>query len=372
MARPLDCCRDQEPSRSRRDLEISSRTVRFLALGRRGRTDPAREPRRAHLLGSSTTSTSAATSPSFTSIRRRSPRSRAIGRNEIIRDYEGVCGGKDGSVKHVLIDSSVLWTTDVRPHRCFTRTSQRRLERSTRGHGQTARGDLPSGRSRGPRQDLSGVCDAAVASILASAPTQQRALSTRRGVMRFQAWRNLSDGYRRRCMATPVVARYGLAGPDRRGRRPERRYAGTLRDVVLPKASAPRIRPLVSHCQRSASSWVYYDAPHVFSPEELDWPAHRSARRLRPGAGSFGRRHRRLLTPSGRASRGDAARVESEGRRVIAEELGAAGAGDERDARCRLRRRADRRGGTRLVRACSGLRLAAPDGSLSGSRSAER
>lgn len=56
---------------------------------------------------------------------------RRLGAGEKVRDYEARLRGKDGSIRHVLIDSSVLWEDGKFVHtRCFTRdiTEQRRAE----------------------------------------------------------------------------------------------------------------------------------------------------------------------------------------------------------------------------------------------------
>lgn len=58
-----------------------------------------------------------------------------LARNEVVHDYEARLRRKDGSIRHVLIDSSVLWRDGNFVHtRCFTRdnTEHKRLEQRLR------------------------------------------------------------------------------------------------------------------------------------------------------------------------------------------------------------------------------------------------
>lgn len=58
-----------------------------------------------------------------------------LARNEVVHDYEARLRRKDGSIRHVLIDSSVLWRDGDFVHtRCFTRdnTEHKRLEQRLR------------------------------------------------------------------------------------------------------------------------------------------------------------------------------------------------------------------------------------------------
>src|ERR671923_232279 len=91
------------------------------------------------------------------------------------------------------------------------------------------------------------------------------------GVMRFQAWRNLSDRYRaavdghspwsRDTLAPSPIVIEGAAGDP---------ALGALRDVVLTEGiRALAFVPLVSHGQLLGKFMVYYDAPHCFNADEL-------------------------------------------------------------------------------------------------------
>lgn len=54
-----------------------------------------------------------------------------LGRNETLKNYEARLRAKDGSIKHVLITSNVLWRNDRFIHtRCFTRdiTDRKQIE----------------------------------------------------------------------------------------------------------------------------------------------------------------------------------------------------------------------------------------------------
>ena len=298
-----------------------------------------------------------------------------LGRNEIIRDYEARLRCKDGSVKHVLIDSSVLWDDGQFVHtRCFTRDiTQRRLDAQQLAATVQRLEALYHLADRvGRAKDLAGVCDAAVASILAVGATRASVLLfDEAGVMRFQAWRNLSDGYRAavdghspwsRDTAAPAPIAVDDVQHDA--------TLGALRDVVLSEGiRALAFVPLVSHGQLLGKFMVYYDAPHVFSADEL-----RLAGSIAQHV-AFGLARVRsdaaiedLLTREQAARReADAARVESEGRRVIAEELArlARAMNETLDVASVAERTVEAALGLFRARA-SGLRLLAPDGSLVG------
>jgi PAS domain S-box-containing protein len=252
-----------------------------------------------------------------------------LGRNEIIRDYEARLRCRDGSVKHVLIDSSVLWQNGRFVHtRCFTRDITRRRvgEQALSAAIQRLEALYHLADRVGRAKDLASVCEAAVTSIMAVGATRASVLLfDATGVMRFQAWRNLSDGYRAAVdghspwspdTTAPAAIMVDDVAADT--------TLGPLRDVVLGEGiRALAFVPLVSHGQLLGKFMVYYDAPHVWSAEEM---------RLAAGIAqhvAFGVARVRsdaaiedLLVREQAARReADAARVESEDRRVIAEEL---------------------------------------------------
>lgn len=220
--------------------------------------------------------------------------------------------------------------------------------------------------------DAASVCEAAIASIMAAGANRASVLLLdETGVMRFRAWRNLSERYRvavdghspwSRDSQTPAAIVIEDVQSDT--------TLGALRDVVLAEGiGALAFVPLVGHVGLLGKFMVYYDASHVFSEEE---------RRL---AGTiaqhvaFGLARVRadaaiedLLVREQSARReADAARVESEERRVVAEELArlARAMNETLDVTSVAERIVE--SALALFRArASGLRLAAPDGSLVG------
>ena len=221
-------------------------------------------------------------------------------------------------------------------------------------------------------KDLVAVCDAAVDAIVAvGAARSSILLFDDAGVMRFQAWRNLSETYRR--------AVEGHSPWSRDARDPEPILIddvrtdpslASLRDVVVSEGiRALAFVPLVSHERLLGKFMVYYDEPHVFSPPEL---------RLSAGIAqhvAFGLARVRadasieqLLSREQLARReADAARVDADERRHVAEELArlAKALTDTLDAATVGQRIVDAALVLFQARA-SALRIAAPDGSLVG------
>jgi PAS domain S-box-containing protein len=298
-----------------------------------------------------------------------------LGRDEIIRDYEARLRCKDGSIKHVLIDSSVLWDEGRLVHtRCFTREITRRRfdEQHLAATVQRLEALYHLADRVGRAKDLSSVCEAAIASIMAVGATRASVLLLdETGVMRFQAWQNLSAGYRAavdghspwsRDTAAPAAIVVEDAAADA--------SLGGLRDVVLAEGiRALAFVPLVSHGQLLGKFMVYYDAPHVFSADEMRLAGSIAQHvafgvaRVRSDAAIED-----LLTREQAARReADAARVESEDRRLIAEELArlARAMNETLDVTSVAERTVEAALGLFRARA-SGLRLAAPDGALVG------
>jgi signal transduction histidine kinase/ActR/RegA family two-component response regulator len=224
----------------------------------------------------------------------------------------------------------------------------------------------------GRAKDLASVCEAAIASIMAlGADRASVLLFDDTGAMRFRAWRNLSDGYR--------AAVDGHSPWSRDTRAPaaiviedvlSETGLGALRDVVLAEGiRALAFVPLVSHGQLLGKFMVYYNAVHVFSEDEM-----RLASSIAQHV-AFGLARVRsdaaiedLLMREQHARReADAARVESEDRRLIAEELArlARAMNETLDVTSVAERIVEAALGLFRARA-SGLRLAAADGSLVG------
>ena len=224
----------------------------------------------------------------------------------------------------------------------------------------------------GRAKDLPSVCEAAIASIMAvGAARASVLLFDETGVMRFRAWRNLSDRYRaavdghspwsRDTSAPAAIVIEDVASDT---------GLGALRDVVLAEGiRALAFVPLVSHGRLLGKFMVYYDAAHVFSEDEMrlagsiaQHVAFGVARVLSDAAIED------LLTREQGARRdADAAREESEDRRLIAEELArlARAMNETLDVTSVADRTVEAVLG--LFRAhAAGLRLAGPDGSLVG------
>ena len=298
-----------------------------------------------------------------------------LGRHEIIRDYDARLRCKDGSVKHVVIDASVFWDEGRFVHaRGVTRDVTRRRvdEEQLAATMQRLEALYHLADRVGRAKDVASVCEAAVTSILAvGAARASVLLFDETGVMRFQAWRNLSAGYRAAVdghspwsadTSAPAAITIDDVAADS--------ALGPLRDVVLGEGiRALAFVPLVSHGQLLGKFMVYYDTPHVWSAEEM---------RLAAGIAqhvAFGVARVRsdaaiedLLVREQAARReADAARVESEDRRVIAEELArlARAMNETLDVTSVAERIVEAALGLFRARA-SGLRLATPEGSLVG------
>ncbi len=298
-----------------------------------------------------------------------------LGRNEIVRDYEARLRCKDGSIKHVLIDSSVLWEQGRFVHtRSFTHDiTQRRFDEHHLAATVQRLETLYHLADRvGRAKDLASVCEAAVVSIMAvGAARASVLLFDEAGVMRFQAWRNLSDRYRAAVdghspwsrdseAPTAIVVEDVLTDPS----------LGPLRDVVLSEGiRALAFVPLVSQGHLLGKFMVYYDAAHAFTADEMRLAASIAQHvafgvaRVRAEAAI----EDLLMREQAARREADVARLESEDRRLIAEELArlARALNETLDVTAVAERIVE--AALALFRArASGLRLAAPDGSLVG------
>jgi PAS domain S-box-containing protein len=217
---------------------------------------------------------------------------------------------------------------------------------------------------------LDDVCDAGIAAIMGVGPDRAGVLLLdERGVMRFCAWRNLSEGYRAAVEGhspwppdavdpSPVVVEDVRTDPA----------MAALRDVV----SAEGIRslafvPLVHQGRLVGKFMAYYDAPHAFSVPEI---------RLANGIAqhvAFGVTRVRaeaaveelLARERAAGQEAEAARAEAEDRRRVAEELTrlAGDVNESLDATA-VGERVVRAAVTLFAARASSLRLMAADGSL--------
>jgi PAS domain S-box-containing protein len=117
------------------------------------------------------------------------------------------------------------------------------------------------------------VCEAALKGVLSVARTERASvlIFDESGVMRFVCWSGLSEGYRARTNGhspwkrdtrdpRPVLVEDVLQAPE----------LGDLRDVILREGiRSLGFFPLVHQGELLGKFMLYYDAPHVFSPEEL-------------------------------------------------------------------------------------------------------
>jgi signal transduction histidine kinase/CheY-like chemotaxis protein len=224
----------------------------------------------------------------------------------------------------------------------------------------------------GRAKDLTSVCHAAIDSIMAAGAARASVLLfDEAGVMRFRAWRHLSDRYRAavdghspwsRDTSVPVAIVVPDVASDS--------TLGALRDAILAEGiRALAFVPLVSHGRLLGKFMVYYDAPHGFADDELRLAGSIAQHvafavaRVRADAAI----EELLLREQGARRDIDAARVEADERRLVAEELArlARALNETLDVTSVAERIVDAALGLFRARA-SALRLAAPDGSLVG------
>jgi PAS domain S-box-containing protein len=190
-------------------------------------------------------------------------------RGERLHDYEARLRCKDGSIKDVLIDSSVLWDGDRFVHtQCFTRditARKRAFEVNRRLFELVAAVNRAEALSEIYDASLDAICqcyDANRASIL---------LFDDRGMMRFNAWRGLSEKYRQ--------AVEGHSPWKRNEVDPQPVCVDDLEKVELSEElrqviAAEGIRslafiPIANDKRLLGKFMIYYDAPHRFTTEEV-------------------------------------------------------------------------------------------------------
>jgi PAS domain S-box-containing protein len=124
----------------------------------------------------------------------------------------------------------------------------------------------------GRAKSLEEVCEAAVEAIMATGAARASVLTfDDAGVMRFCAWRNLSDAYRAAVdghspwdrdtlFPRPILVEDVATDPS----------LAALRDVVLGEGiGALAFIPLTSQGRLLGKFMIYYDAPHAFSSTEV-------------------------------------------------------------------------------------------------------
>jgi PAS domain S-box-containing protein len=224
----------------------------------------------------------------------------------------------------------------------------------------------------GRAKDIADVCDAAIDAVMAvGAARASVLLLDERGVMRFRAWRNLSDAYRaavdghspwpRHASApAPVLVEDARADAT----------LGPLREAVAAEGiQALALVPLVNHGRLLGTFMISYDEPHAFAEAELRL-AGSIAQHVAFGLARVGAElaaEELLAREQGARREAEAARAEAEQRRTFAEQIARlarvmnatldAGAAGERvvDSALALFR----------ANACI-LRLATPEGALVG------
>jgi PAS domain S-box-containing protein len=300
----------------------------------------------------------------------------SIRRGDHVRHFETVRRAKDGRLLDISLTVSPVKDASGRiigvSKISRDITERRRTEKQLTTTIKTLEALYRLADSVGRAKDLASVCEAGIDAIMAVGASRASVLTfDEAGVMRFRAWRNLSDAYRAAVDGhspwspdipdpQPIVVEDVRADPA----------IGALRDVI----AAEGIRslafiPLVNHGRLLGKFMIYFDAAHGFAPAELRLAAS-IAQHLAFGLDRVLAEAAMddLLTREQTARReADAARVEAEKRRAVAEELvrlaavmnesldvAAVGERVVESARVLLRARA------------SALRLAAADGSLIG------
>lgn len=195
---------------------------------------------------------------------------------ECLRDFEARVRCKDGSIKHVLIDSSVLWENEKFVHtQCFMRdiTEQKRAERALAeaARQQTALYEFVERRFRAC--SLAEIHDAALHAIVTALGCDRAAilLCDDAGVMRFAAARGLSDAYRQ---AVEGHSPWDLNDPNPQPVCIPDVAAAELDDALKGIVLGEGIRalafiPLLLHGRLGGKFMTYYNAPHVFGPDEI-------------------------------------------------------------------------------------------------------
>ena len=297
-------------------------------------------------------------------------------RGDAIRHFETVRIRKDG--RRVPISLAISPMRDVSGHIIGASkiardiSDRRRAEDALRGAMQRLEALYRLADGVGRAKDLTTVCEAAVDAIIAVGATRASLLLfDDDGTMRFKAWRNLSAAYRAAVDGhspwsrdasdpAPIVVADVTTEPA----------VASLRDVILGEGiGALAFVPLVTHGQLLGKFMVYYDSPHVFSADEMRL-AESIAQHVAFGLARVVAESaiEDLLQREQLARRdADAARVDAEERRAVAEEFARlarvlTGTLNIEELGARV---VDAALGLFHARGC-GLRLASPNGTLVG------
>jgi PAS domain S-box-containing protein len=270
----------------------------------------------------------------------------SIVRGERVRHFETVRRAKDGRLLDISLTVSPIKDASGRvvgaSKVARDITERRRAEAHLATTITTLEALYRLVDSVGRAKDLAGVCEAAIDAVMTVGADRASVLTfDEAGVMRFRAWRNLSDAYRAavdghapwsRDVADPppVVVEDVRADPS----------LGPLRDVIATEGiRALAFVPLVNQGRLLGKFMVYYDAAHVFTAAETRLAANIAqhvafglARVLADAAMDD-----LLVREQAVRREADAARVEAEGRRAVAEELAIENARLYEEARRRQR-----------------------------------
>jgi PAS domain S-box-containing protein len=195
---------------------------------------------------------------------------------QTLRSQEARLRCKNGAIKHVQIDSSVYWKNEQFVHtRCFTKDvthEKNSQEQALRNYRQLQQiYQLTDSANRA--ETLEEIYAAALEAILVSIGTDRASilLLESDGVMRFKAWRGLSENYRQ---AVEGHSPWPRDAPDPRPVLVEDvqecPLEPCLRQTVMAEGiGALAFIPLVSNQQLLGKFMLYYGHPHQFTPQEI-------------------------------------------------------------------------------------------------------
>ena len=301
---------------------------------------------------------------------------RRVGRGERVHHFETIRRAKDGRLLDISLTVSPLKdaTGRVVGASKIARdiTARREAERFLTMTVQRLEVLYRLAAAVGRAKDLPGVCEAAIDAIMALGASRASILSfDDAGVMRFRAWRNLSEGYRAAVDGhspwepaahppEPMVVEDVLTDS----------HLGSLVDVIAREGiRSLAFIPLVNHGRVLGKFVIYYDAVHAYSDAEIRL-AESIAQHVAFGLSRVVAEAaiESLLVREQAARReADAARVEAESRRSTAEQfVRLAAVMNERLDVAAVGARVVECARELLRADASALRLVASDGSLMG------
>lgn len=196
---------------------------------------------------------------------------------ETLHEYEARLRCKDGSVKTVLINSSVLWEDGRFVHtQCFTRdiTDHKQAELMLAEATRQREALYKFVERRHEARSFQEMYDAALDAILSALRCDRASilLFDGAGVMRFVAWRGLSETYRQ---IVEGHSPWKVDTPDPQpiciGDVKASDIDGALKQIVLQEGvSALAFIPIVMNGRLAGKFMTYYDEPHSFLDEEID------------------------------------------------------------------------------------------------------